>query len=201
MTRCPAWRATRRRAALGGLLALCVHAAFLAVVALRRADDASPPDKIVQVVLVDLAPRHDRPNRPVAAPSASKARKTEDRPVAPAPRAPAGRGPVLQGQARDWLVREESPEAGRGRTALRQGLGCRSADLLAVTEEERRGCDEKLAAGSETAPTYAVVSPKLKKAFDGTFECPKDDAWCEYRIGKAPYPGLFARRKKPERWD
>lgn len=82
-------------------------------------------------------------------------------------------------------------------------MGCRSADLLALTKAERAACQEALAKGVEDAPTYAVVSPKLKKVFDRTFECPKDDVWCEYRIGKAPYPGLFAprRKKKDPSWD
>lgn len=86
---------------------------------------------------------------------------------------------------------------------MRAKLGCRTADLLALTKAERAACDEALAKGAENAPTYAVISPKLKKVFDKTFECPKDDAWCEYRIGKAPYPGLFAPRKKKRdpSWD
>lgn len=85
---------------------------------------------------------------------------------------------------------------------MRARLGCRTADLLALTKEERAACQEALAKGAETAPTYAVISPKLKKVFDRTFECPKDDVWCEYRIGKAPYPGLFApRKKKDPSWD
>jgi hypothetical protein len=88
------------------------------------------------------------------------------------------------------------------RKTLRAGVGCRNAAFLALTDAERAACDEKLGAGLKNAPTYAVVSPKLKKEFDGVFECPKDDAWCEYRIGKGPYPGLLTpARKKSADWD
>lgn len=86
---------------------------------------------------------------------------------------------------------------------MRAKLGCRTPDLLALTKAERAACEDLLAKGAETAPTYAVISPKLKKVFDRTFECPKDDVWCEYRIGKAPYPGLFAPhgKKRDPSWD
>jgi hypothetical protein len=88
------------------------------------------------------------------------------------------------------------------RRSLRAGTGCQSADFLALTRAEQETCNRKLAAGAKDAPAYAVVSPKLKKQFDGVFECPKDDVWCEYRIGKAPYPGLLApRKKKNPEWD
>jgi len=106
--------------------------------------------------------------------------------------------------ATDWRVDTSEPaETGAARATLRARLGCRTADLLALTKAERAACQDALAKGAENAPTYAVVSPKLRKVFDGTFECPKGDVWCEYRIGKAPYPGLFAPRKKPRdpSWD
>jgi hypothetical protein len=83
-------------------------------------------------------------------------------------------------------------------------VGCRAQDVLALTPEEREACAAKLAAGAREARAYAVVSPRLKKQFDGVYECPKDDAWCEYRMGKGPYPGLFAphgRKKKYREWD
>jgi hypothetical protein len=100
-------------------------------------------------------------------------------------------------------VRPPTDAAGEeARKSLRAGVGCRNAAFLALTDAERRACDEKLAADLKNAPTYAVVSPKLKKQFDGVFECPKDDVWCEYRIGKAPYPGLLTpARKKSAGWD
>ena len=103
-----------------------------------------------------------------------------------------------------WRVdASEAPEAGAARATLRARLGCATADLLALTKAERAACQEALAKGLADAPTYAVVSPKLRKVFEGTFECPKGDVWCEYRIGKAPYPGLLAPRKPPRdrSWD
>lgn len=104
----------------------------------------------------------------------------------------------------DWRVRpSEGREADGVRASLRAKLGCRTADLLALTKAERAACDDLLAKGAENAPTYAVISPKLKKVFDKTFECPKDDVWCEYRTGKGPYPGLFAPhgKKRDPSWD
>lgn len=160
---------------------------------------AEPP--AMQVTLMDLprqrpAPPPTSPAAPARAASSSLASAHSDRPQT---KTRASAAP-----AADWRVdTSEPPEAGGARSALRARLGCRTADLLALTKAERAACQEALAKGAETAPTYAVVSPKLRKAFEGTFECPKGDVWCEYRIGKAPYPGLLAPRKKPRdpTWD
>ena len=106
--------------------------------------------------------------------------------------------------ATDWCVGPSEPaEAEGARATLRARLAWRTADLLALTKAERAACQDALAKGAENAPTYAVVSPKLRKVFDGTFECPKGYVWCEHRVGKAPYPGLFAPTKKPRdpSWD
>ncbi|TAJ69735.1 MAG: hypothetical protein EPO51_21810 [Phenylobacterium sp.] len=152
----------------------------------------------MQVTLLQLTPR-SKPT-PRTAPTPAKAAAAGARAPAVQPRENAAR----ETPALDWRVRpSEAPEAAGTRASLRAKLGCRTADLLALTKAERAACDEALAKGAENAPTYAVISPKLKKVFDKTFECPKDDAWCEYRIGKAPYPGLFAPRKKKRdpSWD
>ncbi len=155
----------------------------------------------MQVTLLTLPPRSEPAPRP------RPPRLAGESPApAAAPRAPAT-PPIrssVAGPADAWRVRPgESAEDGAARTALRGKLGCRTADLLALTKAERAACQDALAKGAETAPTYAVVSPKLRKVFDGTFECPKGDVWCEYRVGKAPYPGLLAPRKPPRdrSWD
>lgn len=103
-----------------------------------------------------------------------------------------------------WRVRPSEPqEVDRLREALRAKLGCDRRKLLGLTKAEIDACAERLAEGAHSAPLYPVISPKLKKQFDGEFECPKDDAWCEYRIGKAPYPGLLSlgRKAKRDEWD
>jgi len=103
----------------------------------------------------------------------------------------------------EQIARAREQEAETARATLRARLACRTADLLALTKAERAACDEALAKDAQNAPAYAVISPKLKKVFDRTFECPKGDVWCEYRTGKAPYPGLFTPMRKPRdpSWD
>lgn len=178
------------------LLAIALHGA-LALGLLLRPEEPMPSEIVIDVV---LAPPWPQPNRdePRAPPP----------PVASRPAVSAGRpanspAPATPRTASTWQVRDAEPSGQEGvRQSLRAGVGCRSADFLALTKAERAACDEKLAAGAKDAPAYAVVSPKLKKAFDGVFECPKGDVWCEYRVGKAPYPGLLALgRKKKSDWD
>ncbi len=89
------------------------------------------------------------------------------------------------------------------RRALKDRLGCANPNLVALTETERAACDERLGQDVANARAYPVISPKLKKVFDRTFECKPDDDWCLYRIGKGPYPGLagMIRKKKKTDWD
>lgn len=177
---------------------MALHALLAGLLVSRIApQEAESPT--MTVTLVRLPPRARPPAPP---PTPTSARATVASPAAaPHPSRTAAR----QADSRiDWRVRpSEGVVAENAPAALRGKLGCRHADLLALTKAERTACHEALAKGSETAPTYAVVSPKLEKAFDGTFECPKGDVWCEYRIGKAPYPGLLAPRKPPrdKSWD
>lgn len=178
------------------LAAVALHA-LLAAIVLSKMIPPVAESRPMQVTLVQLTPSaKPPPHKPAAtkAPAAASA--------APPPK-DAPRPARAVAPATDWRVRpSDTPEGETTRATLRARVGCRTADLLALTKEERAACQEALAKGAETAPTYAVISPKLKKVFDRTFECPKDDAWCEYRIGKAPYPGLFApRKKKDPSWD
>lgn len=86
------------------------------------------------------------------------------------------------------------------RQAAREGVGCRNADLLALTKAERAACDETLGAQNKNRPAmYAVIDPEKKAAFDKV--CKKDDDWCLYRTGKGPYPGLLGLGKKEKRDD
>lgn len=88
------------------------------------------------------------------------------------------------------------------REAARDGIGCRNADVLALTKAERNACAEKLGEQNKNRPAmYAVIDPDKKAAFDGA--CKKDDDWCLYRTGKGPYPGIFAlgKKKKIKGWD
>jgi hypothetical protein len=86
---------------------------------------------------------------------------------------------------------------------LKGHLGCAGPHLVELTEAERNRCDEHLGDDVANVRAYPVISPKLKKVFDRTFECKPDDDGCLYRIGKGPYPGLagLARKKKKTDWD
>ena len=88
------------------------------------------------------------------------------------------------------------------RQAAREAVGCREADLLALTKAERAACAETLGEKNKNRPAmYAVIDPDKKAAFDGA--CKKDDDWCLYRTGKGPYPGIFAlgKKNKIKGWD
>ena len=183
------------------LLAIVLHGLIVMALVSTR-DEPAPQETVFDVVLaptwrLKTSPKTEpKPAPPRVDEHASEQARRSVGPTAPiAPRtAPVGGA---------WQVRAGATQETEGvRGSLRAGVGCRSADFLSLTKAERDACNEKLAAGAKDGPAYAVVSPKLKKQFDGVFECPKDDVWCEYRIGKAPYPGLLApRRKKSADWD
>jgi hypothetical protein len=185
-------------------IALLAALGFHVLVAVLLTPKTAPPVDETQVVEVFLVrppavstslPARTRTS--VRAPTPATAHGSKPSP-APAPSAKEAAPPP----GIDWRVQPSSPVADRVREALRGKVGCQDADLLALTKAERRACQEALAKGAREARAYAVISPKLKKVFDGTFECPKDDVWCEYRIGKGPYPGLLARaRKHDPSWD
>ena len=72
---------------------------------------------------------------------------------------------------------------------------------MALNRDQKTVCAEADGQRSRTAPMYAAIDPDKKAAFDG--DCAKDDDWCLYRVGKGPYPGIFALGKKKKRkgWD
>lgn len=179
------------------LVAIVVHALF-GLALLSRPPEPVSRDIVMEVVLAPPWRPEAARDRPLRAPP-----QPNQAPAAARAETPATPAPSRRAQAADWRVRDPGErEEDAVRRSLRAGVGCRSADFLALTKAERQACDDRLAAGAAVGPVYAVVSPRLKKEFDGVFECPKDDAWCEYRVGKAPYPGLFApRRKKRTEWD
>lgn len=187
------------RLGAGVLLALALHG-LLVVGLLLKPEPPLPREIIFDVVLVPpFPPTPPRPAPPKAPPSRI-ALQSARQAVPPRPTPPRAR----PSGAEAWQVRDTGPPEGEAvRRSLRAGVGCRSAELLSLTRAERDACDEKLAAGAKDAPAYAVISPKLRKEFDGVFECRKDDVWCEYRVGKAPYPGLLSlgRKKKRSDWD
>ncbi|MCI3132303.1 hypothetical protein [Phenylobacterium aquaticum] len=196
----PTSRARRRAAAVA--TALLAHALIFAGLSLTHALPEPPDLRPMEVLLVPppFRPQHapQPPRQAAQAPSDARASPS------PAPRPHAPPTPP-QAALGDWRVKPEPGGAQEpARKSLRALIGCESKDLLALTPQERQACADKLAAGVRDAPLYAVVSPKLKKQFDGEYVCPEGDVWCEYRMGKAPFPGLFAphgRPKKYREWD
>lgn len=186
---------SRRSAVFLGAVAL--HVLLAVLVASKVAPEMAEPP-VMQVTLLQL-PARTMPPPPRETPAARTPTATPSR------SAPTGVAPPVKAAAptTDWRVKPSEAQAEQARPGLRAQVGCRSADLLALTKAERAACDEALAKGVENAPTYAVISPKLKKVFDRTFECAKGDVWCEYRIGKAPYPGLMTpmKKKRDPSWD
>ncbi|WP_304219656.1 hypothetical protein [Phenylobacterium aquaticum] len=187
------------RAAAAIAIALLAHALIFAGLSTAHPDPEPPAVRPMQVLLVPPPLRPPQPPRRSAqAQAASPAGPTLPQPPRTSPTRP-------QAAPGDWRVKPE-PTGNQepARKSLRALIGCESRDLLALTPQERQACADKLAAGVCDAPTYAVVSPKLKQQFDGVYECPEGDVWCEYRMGKATFPGLFAphgRPKKYREWD
>jgi hypothetical protein len=194
---------TRRRTT-AVVLATIVHIGFVLLLLGRRADPAMSFDAVMRVSLVPALAKAKPPAHPTsvrhAPPILHRAVETPppQRDTAPVPVAPLGRA-------------EPSPPAPAAREAgaamlqraLKDRLGCANPKLVALTETERAACDERLGQDVANVRAYPVVSPKLKKVFDRTFECKPDDDWCLYRIGKGPYPGLagMVRKKKKTDWD
>jgi hypothetical protein len=156
-------------------------------------DPSTPPDTIVRPAEPEPEPAHAAPKTaPLAAPATASAPVPVVRPAAPTGIvAPPG-----------FKARELTGGGDALRQAARDGIGCRNADLLALTKAERAACAETLGEKNKNRPAmYAVIDPDKKAAFDGA--CKKDDDWCLYRTGKGPYPGIFALGKKKKRpgWD
>lgn len=184
----------RRRSRLRILLILAVsalaHGAVIVVLLSGlHAGDVTPEVPAMNMnFLPFMRPVHQPPAAPIKTPlhpPPPEPAQHRDPDIAEA----AARGPVI--------VLPSHPEGAGPPTAdlpftsgLRRQLGCASADFLKLTREEREACDARLALADREPPKLAVISPEKKAIFDG--DCPKSDAWCLYRTGQGPYPGLFA---------
>ncbi|WP_454713582.1 hypothetical protein [Caulobacter segnis] len=100
-----------------------------------------------------------------------------------------------------FTARKLVEQSDQTRDSLRESLGCRHEKTAGLNRDQKAACAEADGQRSRTAPMYAAIDPDKKAAFDG--DCAKDDDWCLYRIGKGPYPGIFALGKKKKRkgWD
>ena len=197
-------RVMNRRRTMAMVLAIAVHIGFVFLLLGRRSELAMSSDTTMQVSLVPALPKARPPGHP---PSVRRAPPILHRPVetpAPQPDAPSPSVAPL-GRVEPSPPAPAAGDAGAAmlQRALKGRLGCANPNLAALTETERAGCDERLGQDVANARAYPVISPKLKKIFDRTFECKPDDDWCLYRVGKGPYPGLagMVRKKKKTDWD
>lgn len=201
------WREPSRRALRRTLAAwaavLAAHAlALLALVAGARwmPNLVEPPT--IEAELVE-APPAPPIARPLAQPSARPAVRRAVPPSVAAPTAPATEpvgAPAIVAPP-GFTARKLVEESDGTRKSLRDSLGCRHEKVTALTRDEKAACAEADGKRALTAPMYAAIDPDKKAAFDG--DCKKDDDWCLYRVGKGPYPGIFALGKKKKRkgWD
>jgi hypothetical protein len=100
-----------------------------------------------------------------------------------------------------FTARKLVEQSDQTRDSLRESLGCRHEKTAGLNRDQKAACAEADGVRSRTAPLYAAIDPDKKAAFDK--DCAKDDDWCLYRVGKGPYPGIFALGKKKKRkgWD
>lgn len=197
-------RAMNRRRTAAAVLAIAVHIGFILLLLGRAPDPALSSDTAMQVSLVP-APAKARPAGHPA--SALHAPPILHRPAQAPPQQPEA-PPVFIAPAGRPETSPPSPSAkdtgaAALQRALKDHLGCANSNLVALTDAERDACAERLGQDVANDRAYPVISPKLKKIFDGTFECKPDDEWCLYRVGKGPYPGLrgMVRKKKKSDWD
>lgn len=196
-------RATNRVRMAAAVFAITVHVGFFLMLINRPPDPALSAGSVMQVSLIPAAkelhfsihpaPR-DHASRMIRRPSERSASLQEDLSVLEAPARRADSLPPV--------VTPSDNDAAQVRRALKGRLGCANPDLVALTDAERAKCDERLGEDVANVRVYPVISPKLKKIFDRTFECKPDDDWCLYRVGKGPYPGLagLGRTKKKSDW-
>lgn len=200
------WRRPTRRDLAILALATIAHA----VVLLALASGARRMPQLVEPPIIE-AELLDAPTSRLAPPAAAPARSTQPvrhlpqtpPPLIDVPALPAAKpgGPPAIVAPPGFTARKLIDESDATRESLRSSLGCRHEKVAALTKAEKAACAEAVGLRSRTAPMYAAIDPDKKAAFDG--DCAKDDDWCLYRVGKGPYPGIFALGKKKKRkgWD
>jgi len=199
------WRRPRGRDL--AVLALAVAAHALVILALvsgaRWMPQLVEPPVIEAELLNEIAP-------PLKAATPAPASAPVPRVARPAAPASAPAPPVVTTKPSDppaivappgFTARKLVEQSDQTRDSLRESLGCRHEKTVALNRDQKAACAEADGQRSRTAPMYAAIDPDKKAAFDG--DCAKDDDWCLYRVGKGPYPGIFALGKKKKRkgWD
>lgn len=196
-------RPTRRDLAILALAALAHVGVLTALVLDARWTPEMIEAPIIQAELIrpEIAQAPSRPSPEQKGPL----RRTDRPSPSPIPAVPSGPAapPAPTGVVAPpgFTARKLSEESVQARESLRRGLGCRHEKVVGFNRDQKNACAEADGQRARTAPMYAAVDPDKKAAFDG--DCAKDDDWCLYRVGKGPYPGLFALGKKKKRkgWD
>lgn len=200
----PSRRDLRRNLAI---LALAVIAHALVILALISGAHWMPqlvePPTIEAELLDAPAPPVNRPAPPRAAPVQVPPRAVSPPPAVsvPTPLAAKPSGPPAIVAPPGFTARKLVEQSDQTRESLRGSLGCRHEKVVGLNRDQKNACAEADGQRSRTAPMYAAIDPDKKAFFDG--DCAKDDEWCLYRVGKGPYPGIFALGKKKKRkgWD
>ncbi len=198
------WRRPSRRDL--AILALALAAHMLVLLALVSGAHWMPQlvePPIIDAELLDAPrPATDTPKQPSTPvqPAQSVPAFSPPAPVAP-PAVVKPSGPPAIIAPPGFTARKLADESDATRESLRGSLGCRHEKTVALSRDQKNACAEADGQRSRTAPMYAAIDPDKKAFFDG--DCAKDDDWCLYRIGKGPYPGIFALGKKKKRkgWD
>jgi hypothetical protein len=202
----PSRRDLRRNLAI---LALAVVAHALVILALISGAQWMPQlvePPIIEAELIDPTPRAIAPTTPATvAPPAILPKPFTPTPPSPIalPAAPVAKpsGPPAIVAPPGFTARKLVEQSDQTRESLRESLGCRHEKVTGLNRDQKAACAEADGQRSRTAPMYAAIDLDKKAAFDG--DCAKDDEWCLYRVGKGPYPGIFAlgRKKKRKGWD
>jgi hypothetical protein len=206
------WRRSSRRDLRRNLTALGAVLAAHILVLLALVSGARWLPQLVEPPIIE-AQLLDAPSRPVDTSTPAPVAPVQVRPSAasPLPSSPtiipapsvAARpsGPPAIVAPPGFTARKLVEQSDQTRESLRKSLGCRHEKTVALNRDQKAACAEADGQRSRTAPMYAAIDPDKKAAFDG--DCAKDDDWCLYRVGKGPYPGIFALGKKKKRkgWD
>lgn len=199
----PSWKTPRRTLAILGLVIGAHGLALLALVAGARWMPTLVEPPTIEAELVSAPPAPTKTDAPPNSPAPPRTPRAQATPPAasPAPLAARPAGPPAIIAPPGFTARALVDESDETRKSLRDSLGCRHEKVAALTRDEKAACAEADGKRSLTAPMYAAIDPDKKAAFDG--DCKKDDEWCLYRVGKGPYPGIFALGKKKKRkgWD
>ncbi|PIB94330.1 hypothetical protein [Caulobacter sp. FWC2] len=206
------WRRPSRRDLRRNLTALGLVLAAHVLVLLALVSGARWLPQLVEPQVIE-AQLLDAPSRPAdtPAPAPVTPEQIHRSPVPPAlpsptitpapPTAAKPSGPPAIVAPPGFTARKLVEQSDQTRDSLRESLGCRHEKTVALNRDQKAACAEADGQRSRTAPIYAAIDPDKKAAFDG--DCAKDDDWCLYRVGKGPYPGIFALGKKKKRkgWD